>query len=431
MKRLYPLAGFILIAALAASCSLADGEGLDIENAADSRAKGKTPANAIYMQNASSSGASTILLNDETGGTATVLPVLAAPASEDVTVTVSFDTSALEQYNTLNNLFYKAVDPSVVTFVTGEGNTSTGSATVTIPAGSTSAPVVLNIAALDPEVYSFAEKYAVPVRITSTTSEYPILSSPDFSIITLDRLFKTNVLHIIRMGGSSIIKMNAPMKEDVTEWTMQGQFHFSELGRNDPQVASPNQTVMNIGGGGITMGWWSRIQYESGIQIKRGRDGADMWTNKPLKDHEWLNITFVYREVSKTENKGRIEVYYGAELVKTFDETTTPAYSWRAGAPDPVWSWGFGNYRDDYVRELKMWDRALTTAEIQDKLYLPERPEADGLLFYYPLTRESFDETTGVFLDLTGNSTMTLPALFEFEFVDNVVLPNETIVVEE
>ena len=430
MKRLYSLISFAAISALMASCNLADGVGFDVDDYGKNGGF-KMPGNAVYMSNPGGSAANAILLDEVNGGSAVVTPVLASPSDQDVHVTVSFDPSVLDEYNAANGLKLLPVDPSLVTFTTAENQTgSTGSVDVLIPAGKTTAVVTLNIAALDPEVYSFSSKYAVPVRITGVDADYPILSSPNYSLVTLDRPFKTDVLHILKMGGSALIKMNAPMEKDVTAWTMQGQFNFSLLQRNDPMVASPNQTLMNIGGGGITMGWWTRIAYEAGIQIKRGRDGADMWTQAPLNHEEWLNITFVYREVSRVENTGRIEVYYGTELVKTFDEKTTPSYTWLAGAPDPVWSWGFGNWGNDYIREIKLWDRALTVAEIQDKLYLPEDPTSEGLLFYYPLTEDSYDAEAGTFLDLTGNSTLTLPDVFDFEFVDNVVLPNKKLVVE-
>lgn len=428
MRQKYIISAAALLSALlAASCSLADGEGMDVDEFADG--KSGMPTNAVYM---GSKEGIALLLDDNTGGQTIVTPLLASPATEDVTVTLSFDPTALVQYNTKNGLSLNPVDPSLVTFVDKDGNEmgKGEEINVVIPAGEVSATVTVQIDPLDPEVYSFSEKYAVPIRISGASGDMPILSSPNYSIVTLDRTFKTNVLHIIRMGEAAKISMNEPMKEDVTEWTLQEQVHFSRLQRNDPYVASPNQTVINVGGGGHTMEWYTRIAYEDGIQIKRGRDGDDMWTKAPLKDHEWINLTFIFREVSKADNTGRIEVYYGTDLVKTFDETTTPSYTWKAGAPDPAVSFGGGNYGDDYIREIKMWDRALTPAEIQDKLYLPEDPEAEGLLFYYPFTRESYDEETGTFLDLTGNSTLKLPEVFDFEFVDNVVLPNTKLVIQ-
>lgn len=431
MKRLYTFISFAALSALVASCSLADGKGLDVDEFGTKGSSAKMPGNGVYMNLPGGNVASSLLLDDEVGGKAVVMPVLASPFAEDMTVTLSFDPTVLDEYNKANGLKLLPVEPSLVTFYADGSETgSEGNVDVVIPAGKTSALVNLDIKPLNPEKYSFSSKYAVPVRITKNSANIPVLSSPNYAIVTLNRSFKTDVLHIIKMGGSAKISMNEPMKKDLTEWTMQGQFHFSQLQRNDPQVASPNQTLMNIGGGGITMGWWTRIAYGAGIQIKRGRDGADMWTQAPLKDHEWINVTFVYREVSKVDNTGRIEVYYGDKLVKTFDEKTTPSYTWKAGAPDPSWSFGFGNYRDDYIREIKLWNRALTSAEIQDKLYLPEDPKAEGLLFYYPLTKKSYDEEARTFIDLTGNSKLTLPDRFDFEFVENVVLPNKTIVVE-
>lgn len=432
MKRLYTFISFAALSALVASCSLADGKGLDVDEFGTKGSSSNMPGNGVYMSQIGGNSATSLLLDDKTGGKAVVMPLIASPLAEDMTVTLSFDPTVLDEYNKSNGLKLQPVDPSLVTFfVDGDEEGKANSVNVTIPAGKTSALVNLGIQPLDATKYSFTSKYAVPVRITKNSANLPILSSPNYAIITLDRPFTTNVLHILGMNGGMGIKMNEPMKKDLTQWTFQVQFHYSKLQRNDVHVASPNQTVVNIGGGGIKMEWYTRIAYEGGIQIKRGRDGDDMWTNAPLKDHEWINLTFIYREVSDVDNTGRVEVYYGTELVKTFDEKTTPSYTWKAGAADPQWYIGGANYGDDYVREVKMWDRALTVAEIQDKLYLPEDKDSDGLLFYYPLTRESFDDETKTFLDMTGNSKMTLPSVFRYEFTDNVIFPNKTIEVKQ
>ena len=44
--------------------------------------------------------------------------------------------------------------------------------------------------------------------------------------------------------------------------------------------------------------FYTRITNDKGIQIKNGRDGDDTWTNKPLSNGKWLNISLVHRNAS-------------------------------------------------------------------------------------------------------------------------------------
>ncbi len=64
--------------------------------------------------------------------------------------------------------------------------------------------------------------------------------------------------------------------------------------------------------------FYTRITNDKGIQIKNGRDGDDTWTNKPLSNGKWLNISLVHRNASS------ISVYVNGELQKTFE--TSPIY---------------------------------------------------------------------------------------------------------
>ena len=65
--------------------------------------------------------------------------------------------------------------------------------------------------------------------------------------------------------------------------------------------------------------FYTRITNDKGIQIKNGRDGDDTWTNKPLSNGKWLNISLVtgMLPVSRFYVNGRI-------TSKTFE--TSPIY---------------------------------------------------------------------------------------------------------
>ena len=49
---------------------------------------------------------------------------------------------------------------------------------------------------------------------------------------------------------------------------------------------------------------------------------------------------------------------------------------------------GNSGYHNDYLREIRLWDKALTESEINDYLYLPMDPATPHLISYLPLSKE-------------------------------------------
>lgn len=166
-----------------------------------------------------------------------------------------------------------------------------------------------------------------------------------------------------------------------------------------------------------------RVSQTSGLQCKsEGRDGDDTWTLKPVKQGEWLHVSYVYRQNGLA---GNISFYLNGELQRTF--TTSAMTVEKAG-------WGFGNSNvaDYYLREVRFWNRALSEAEIRDRYYLPETKDAPGLEACFPLTRESYDEEKQAFQDIMGNWTWSITASdgAQWGFTDYVVFPATALTIE-
>lgn len=400
---------FALTLAAAVSCApldekgLADGIGGDAEN-------------AVFMGNENSSGTISVLASDDNGASFSVMPRLARPASEPVEVTVTVDNATLEAYNQVNHLSVRPINADDIIFTDADGKESKGKITTTIKQGELYAPISVRLAALSAEKYPYDGRYAVPMKITDVKGPYQLLSSPLTTIVNLNRKIKTSVIHLITPasdGYTQRFKPNTPYPEEMTEWTLQYIAQFNRITGN-------NQTTGSMMGREL----YTRISKDLGLQMKtENRDGVDTWTGKPVKEGEWLHVSYVYR---KNGLVGNLSIYINGELQKTF--VTSLLYL--INNPDAGWAFGNSNVSDVYLRELRFWSRALSVAEIMDKYYLPEDAKAPGLEAYFPMTRESFDTETNTFKDLTGKWTWEIQEGSQFEIVDNVVFPATQLTIE-
>ena len=190
-----------------------------------------------------------------------------------------------------------------------------------------------------------------------------------------------------------------------------------------PRMTNSNQTVMSIQSG--TGDFYTRITNDKGIHIKNGRDGDDTWTNKPLSNGKWLNISLVHRNASS------ISVYVNGELQKTFE--TSPIYF--SDMKKCCLFIGNTQYTNVYIREARMWNRALTDGEIIDKEYLPQDPTDPNLIMYMPFNTVENNEMK----ELTGNWEIsdfrTLGIWDEdppkISYVENVQFPAEDLIIVE
>lgn len=412
MRNIYYLKYCILIPLLA-SCSVLDENGL-----ADG--VGDNSSNAVYMGNANQTGVIAVLASDQDGASFAVTPRLASTTDVPVTVTVEVDVATLEKYNEENGLSVKSVSPEDIRFVNAEGEEGMGKISATIKPGNIVATIEGRLVSLDTKKYPYGGRYAIPVKITDVKGPFKLLSSPVSTIVNLNRKIKTSVFHMKKIGGKGYTMTfvpKTPYQQEMSEWTFQYIGLFNE-------ITGSNQTTASLSS--ISKGaFYNRISKTGGLQIKsENRDGPDTWTGKPVNEEEWLHVSYVYRRSGLV---GKLSVYVNGELHKTF--TTSPLYI----DDNPGSGWGFGNMNisNYYLREVRYWNRALTAAEIQDKYYLPEDPAANGLEAYFPMTKESYDEKTKTFTDLTGKWTWKINDGSEYEIIDHVVFPAKKLQIEK
>lgn len=403
MKKYHIITPAVFVGLLLASCNLADGIGDDAEN-------------AVFMGNPNSAGVVSVLASDDTGAEYAVTPRLAAISDKPVEVTVKVDTKTLEEHNAKFNLALVSIAPEDVTFVTSDGKTANGEITTTIKPGDVQTSIAVRINSLDPKKYPYKDKYAIPVKLVKASADKKLLSSPLTTIIALNRKIKTSVIKINQINSGISINPNTPFTEELTEWTFQMGVMYTNLSLSNLTTAYMSGTTSGE--------FYTRINSGTGIQIKNGRDGDDTWTQKPLKTNEWLNISYVYK---RNGLGGTVKVYVNGELQQEF--TTTALFF--SSKEDAGWVIGNGNWGNTHLREVRFWNRALTETEILDKQYMPQDPKSKGLLMYVPFDASSYDAEKDAWIEATGNWKIAVPAPFNYNFVENVVFPSNTLVIEE
>lgn len=404
--------------ALTACANYADGEGnspyCDLKTGSD---------NGAYMGN--KDGRNYMEVNIKTGkeGYATIFPRIAAPLEEDVTLTLVVDPDVVAHNVTASSIKAQPIATEDVFFVDSEGNEHQGEFTVTIPKGQVTTPVVVGVKGLDPLKYAFQQRWAFGVKISDASGNVPLLSEPRSVVVKYNREVRvvTSVLEVTTGGWGFNILTNEPFTEELDEWTIQMSQCYNDLWSNN---ISTGWILEPVAGSAL----YTRINQDKGIQIKSLHEREDSWTNKPLKTREWINISYVYTRVG---DGGRIKVYVDDEL---HNDLVTTKISFGLNTTNTGWSIGNSTWRKNLLREVRIWDRALTQAEIKENMGLPMELDTEGLIMYLPGTKEYFDFATGLPKVAKGNwRVINHPnpnnvGKNHFQIIENVVVPNKKLV---
>lgn len=348
----------------------------------------------------------------EKGGETFIEPRTSIVAQKDVQVTVSAE-DFFEAYNKKHKTQFEMLPASEYELyeVSNPSNVSTnGRINVTIKEGKYSSKIGLRIKGLDEKKYPFGVRYAIPLKITSSSAD---LLSQKESVVTFNRPFKTS-LPFVKRTNRTQVQLDPKIPSFINkDFTVQAHYIFTSL-------TTTNQTTINIQGYYYTRALLKTPEGSiGGIQVKDGSaDGDATFIQKPMETNKWYQITYVYQG-------NEFRVYLNGELVKTFIR-----FNLGAGTDDEkriVWAGNTDYSADHYVRELRIWNKALTEAEIKENLYLPVNPNSEGLIMYLPLNEE-----VG-FKDVTkwDNKVLDQPKPGGFEWIRNVKFPAEKLEIEK
>jgi len=337
MKHIFKFLGIATLACLTWSCADIDKDEVGDES--------KLP-NAVYIEGADVNPV-TKLTVDATGGKSSFTARAANKLGSNVTLKFAINEKALEKYNELNGTHYKLL-PAKYYSLSAEN--------LTISANNISnGSIDVNVKPLDNELDA-STKYAIPVSIASAEGG-SLLNSSVTKIFAIDRVLYTSSL---RQNGFYLKTTFNPPYTNLQEWTLSYAIKLDQ-NKDNQAVLSPD--------------FYSRVTADGGLQMKVGEtDDPKAFAKTKLQPGKWYYIAWVYnRQHVKCYINGTLDTEFDVPKVETFTKLNM---SWGAFV--------------GYVREIRLYDKALSTFQVMDNLYI-ETPENPNLLFYAPL-----DKNTGI-----------------------------------
>ncbi|MFK8272364.1 BT_3987 domain-containing protein [Capnocytophaga canimorsus] len=319
--------------------------------------------NSAYM----SLEKATMNVDRKLGGTVEIEPRLALVAKKDEKITISID-DFLKQYNQENTTNFKMLPASEVELYEVENPknfSKNGSLTITIKEGKISSKVGVKIGVLNPKTYSLGVKYAIPLNIVSTSVKQVL--SNNKTLVALQRPVITSVAHI-KEGYAPKIKLDPKIPES-EEFTLQAFFMFDFFRAYEADTYNMSMLSYN---------WYSRINptdVNLADKVKEfATDGLE------IKTKRWYQVTYV-----KTKDH-RVKIYLDGKHVRTF---IMPNVKLKGDTTMSVFNPQMSYSVSHILREVRVWSKALTEAQINADLYNPIDSDSDGLVAYLPIDFEN------------------------------------------
>lgn len=337
MKHIFQFLGIASIACLTWSCANVDYDEVGNE--------GKLP-NAIYIDGADVAPISKLTV-DAAGGKASFTARAANRLSSNATLKFAVDEQELTKYNEANGTHYKLLPAKYYSLSTenltiDKANISNGN-------------IDVNVKPLGDDLDA-STKYAIPVKIASVDGA-KLLGSSSVKIFAIDRVLYTTAL---RQKNFYLKTVFPTPYTGLHEWTMS---YAIKLDRN-----KDNQAV-------LSPDFYSRVTADGALQMKVGEtDDPKAFAKTKLQPGKWYYIAWVYKSQ-------HVRCYINGVLDNEFDVPKVETFT------KLNMSWGAF---EGYVREIRLYDKALTAFQIADNLYI-ETPDNPDLLFYAPL-----DKKTGI-----------------------------------
>ena len=337
MKHIFQFLGIASIACLTWSCANVDYDEVGNED--------KLP-NAIYIDGADVAPISKLTV-DAAGGKASFTARAANRLSSNATLKFAIDEQELTKYNEANGTHYKLLPAKYYSL-------STENLTID-KANISNGTIDVNVKPLGDDLDA-STKYAIPVKIASVDGA-KLLGSSSVKIFAIDRVLYTTAL---RQKNFYLKTVFPTPYTGLHEWTMS---YAIKLDRN-----KDNQAV-------LSPDFYSRVTADGALQMKVGEtDDPKAFAKTKLQPGKWYYIAWVYKNQ-------HVRCYINGVLDNEFDVPKVETFT------KLNMSWGAF---EGYVREIRLYDKALTAFQVADNLYI-ETPDNPDLLFYAPL-----DKKTGI-----------------------------------
>lgn len=271
----------------------------------------------------------------------------------------------------------------------------------------------IKLSILSLEQFKDDAAYCIPLVITGTDGDMPILESSRVMYVVINRVLFQRALKLGGHCGLHVPQfMTDPRVSALGQITMETRVRVDAFHRADWGIAS----IM-----GIEETYLLRFcdidvkqnQLQMGPALINGAEKNFITSESNYEVGRWYHIASVFDGSS-------VAIYVNGKLDVKFS-VNPGTVNLNEDYFEGFWigqSCG-ARYLDGTLCETRVWSRALTANEIQDKMCVVD-PKSEGLLAYWRMNEVQDD---GRILDVTGNGFDAFPKNTSYSFVDNVRCP--------
>ncbi len=333
----------------------------------------------VYLAEASGISNGKKVTVDDKGGVAPLSIRANKKVNDEVSVNVSVDQKALEEYNKKNGTNYVLLP---------EGQYAISESKVTIAKGNVGASSInVSLNALSQELIDSGHKYALPVKIS--TDKAKVLKGAESVVYILDQVIVTSVPVL---KGTRPVKLAMRQDYEINTWSLEMRLNMSLLGTAIGQLN--NQAIFgafpNTGraeDGEIYIRFGDAPIKGNILQVKT--QGTQINCNTEFSANKWYHLALVCDGSS-------LKIYVDGELDATL---TTPGTTLKLDKDNfSLCSSGSWLKADVMMSEVRFYTKPITQNQIKNNMFVIN-PETDGLEAYWKM-----NEGDGViFNDATGH----------------------------
>lgn len=357
------------------------------------------------------------------GGQVDLTPRLSGITDRPVTLEFSVDKELLEAYNKENNTKFELLPEEAFTLEvlgkSGEVIDSGKTLRLEFSPQEFQKRVVMKVLKMTHTVtneegeeieenFPIYKNFAIPVKIHNVEGSNAALQSTGTSgIVFLNRKFEAKALHLKNSALKFAYKTaDATFDGDIEykNWTYQFFLRIDNI-RENFGFMYPNLR------GGKQEEWGYNCLYGGALTyfLKEGKYNFNQpsFENYHFKPNVWYHIAATFETAEDGINT--IKMYLNGELA--FQSATSGKSQ---GWSNPCI--GNGSF-NGYLRDLRIWDKALTAGEINETMWAVN-PEAEGLTLYMP-----FDGNVKSIIPGKENDWILLTSSDSFDFETSFTLP--------
>ena len=296
--------------------------------------------------------------------------------AEDVTVTFAQDNSLIDAYNEEHQTSYYAIPESAIEIDGTEGVIKAGSASST----------GINVRVVSTEDFKDGRTYVIPVTIKSVSGgNMDVLAASKTIFLRISRVINFNSLDMSNSGLYSSYIAPDDKIIDLPNYTYEIKCYLNSWG-------SPISRLCNFGPKDESVTNLLRFG-ENGQDINSLQwvsPGGGLISSTRFNLNQWYTISLTF------DGSNYIMYVNGVKDAELSGSKGTTFQRLELGMS---WtSYGSSQRFNGRIAEVRLWNRALTTSELQLGLCGVDR-ESDGLVAYWKM-----NEGTGyIFNDATGN----------------------------